>query len=498
MAISQIIQKKSSFSWVHQQFQSLKWQSRRAQLSMIGWFSQNIWDSPQLAKGMAELMSELKLTKVEFDELVPNLSRSKRFRFDYRYPKVVMIDNESAQFLKKEISIDKIAEMFELDNELLLVFRNNAQESLLSTKEWNEVLTQLRTIDISERDQLIIDRLIPYFSTLPPKERSLAVTETASFFKKEITSPRVKEFNQKMAKFDDYQKKLEIKFKDLSESERQLKVMKALKTYERLSLSCRSKGQTFAKKQAAKNGTKFFMGVGLVSTSGSYFYNNWDKEKDSKWYGNLGYDIVTASIFNYAFAKILGNNQSGFAATTIKSYGTFAGLDFLSAEAYSQLFGVSEAQAVERLNEIASQPNSRESFERLLSELESEGLDGKVQSVLNDLNQLNEVKSLEEMLEDEVTREQLIEAISLDMYYKDSGDWIRTGDKGTDRYLFHRAYDTIGTPKGIAVGMWIFNILCRDATNPKVALAKALSIYIADKVASDFIYYNLRRKAINL
>jgi len=496
--ISNMISKKNSFTWVRKQVQSLKWQSRRAQLSMLTWFAQNIWESPQLAQGMAELMTELKLTKAEFEKLLPDLSKSKRFHFDYRFPKVVLIDNESAQFFKKEISVDQIAELFKLDDEFLEVYRNNSQESLLTAGEWNELLAQFKKLDESERDSVVLGRLIPYFSTLAPKERVLAVREGASFLKGDSSNPRVVTFYKKMKKFEGYQKKLEIKFQGLSESEKQINVMKALKTYENLSLSCRSKGQTFAKRQAAKNGTKFFMGVGLVSTSGSYFYNNWDKEKDSKWYGNLGYDIVTASIFNFAFAKILGNNQSGFATTSVKSYATFAGLDFLSAQAYSELFGVSKDDAVERLNEIVAQPEAREKLEQLFNELESEDLDGDVQKVITDLSQLNEVSSLEEMLASEETREKLIEAISLDMYYKDSGDWIRTGDKGTDRYLFHRAYDSIGTPKGIAVGMVIFNILCRDATNPKKALAKALSIYIADKIASDFIYYKLRRKAINL
>jgi len=497
-SISSLIHKKNSLDWVKVQFQNLKWKTRRAQLSALSWFSQNIWESPRLAQGMAELMSELKLTKLEFDEITPELSKSKRFRFDYRFPKVVLIEFEAEQVLKKEIIVDQIAELFQLDINSLILFKNNSDESLLTKNQWSELSQNLKLVNESDRDSVTFDRLIPYLSTLPPGERAKAISQIHLFFEDEVNETLVKQFRKKIKKFDEYSRALEVKFKSLNDLERQTEVLKALKTYEKLSLSCRSKGQTLAKKQAAKNGTKFFLGVGLVSTSGSYFYNNWDKEKNSKWYGNLGYDVVTASIFNYAFAKILGNNQSGFGATTIKSYATFAGLDFLSAEAYSHLFGVSESEAGERLNKILEQPQAKENLEKMLSELEAEDIDSDIQKMINEVSQQFEVSDLSTVLELEELREKILEAISLDMYYQDSGEWIRTGDKGMDRYLFHRAYDTIGTPKGIAVGMVIFNILCRDAANPKNALAKALSLYIADKVASDFIYYKLRRKAINL
>lgn len=497
--IQSVITRPSNFSWLKKSFERISLSGQKFKLSTLNWISEHMFEnSPTLYRGMEELLNKMNLSKAEFDEVINRMPKSNRFKFEYLNPKVKLQDAEAKNYFKKEIVIDHFVSRMQIEDELREEFLHHADESLLSLKQWNDIHQSLGGIERETlQDKQRFQKFVMFLSTLPPKSREEAVQNAQEFF---VANPELKQahlFQKQLHKFEEQRLVLEKKFMNFPGAKRTYEVEKALKTYEKLSLSCRSRGSTMEKQFAAKQGTKFFLGLGLASTTGSYFYNNWDKEHDAKWFGNLGFDITTSFIFTFAYTKILGSNQSGFAGTSLKAYGTFAGLDYLSAEAYSQIFGVSQAEAEERMKKMLENPKAREELSRLKDMLESEKFDDELTKNLETIMQKMEVQNLEEIVADESNRERILEAISLDMYAQEAGDYIRTGDKGLDRYIFHRSYDVIGTPKGIAVGYLIFNTLCRNSANPKVALAKALTIYLADRVTFDYIYYNLRRKAIN-
>ncbi|GAB4408641.1 MAG: hypothetical protein OHK0056_09900 [Bacteriovoracaceae bacterium] len=489
----------SRFAWMQKGIQRLSYLEKGLRIKALIWMSEHIVeDSPFLFRSIEAILNELKLSPKEFEEVASYLPKSSRFKLTYLSPKVKLLDAESVNQFKKEIVVDQLVSKLQLDELKRDEFLHLADESVLNLNQWNKIHQTLRGVEKEtlEREQRF-QKFIMFLSTLPPRSRQESVQNVLEFFNPQTEFKQAQIFQKQLNKFSEHKMVLERKFKNLPTAQRTFEVEKALKTYEKLSLSCRSRGSTMEKQFAAKQGTKFFLGLGLASTTGSYFYNNWDKDHDMKWFGNLGFDITTSFIFTFAYTKILGSNQSGFIGTSLKAYATFAGLDYLSAEAYSQIFGVSQAEAEERLQTMLKNPKAREELARLKDMLESEKFDEKLSKNIEKIVQNMDAQNLDEIINDESNRERILEAISFDMYAQEAGEMIRTGDKGLDRYLFHRGYDVIGTPKGIAIGYLIFSTLCRNSANPKVALAKALFIYLADRVTFDYIYYNLRRQAIN-
>jgi hypothetical protein len=67
-----------------------------------------------------------------------------------------------------------------------------------------------------------------------------------------------------------------------------------------------------------------------------------------------------------------------------------------------------------------------------------------------------------------------------------------------DRYLFVRSYDVVDVPKSLLMGLWIYKTMCMGGTNMKAAITQASLIYAIDQVVSKYIYYQIRRDAINM
>jgi hypothetical protein len=474
-------------------FDNVSYQTKLSYLkAMMLWRKDDAALSLQMADLLNYALERQFIDESTVKEMLQNAS-SEKVSINFVSGKVVAIDLFEEKFPTLFNSQQRLIDLLGLDEPGLFNQIN------LKKSEW-DLLSQ--TVSSLPADQRSLRKTLSYigFATgLPQKRRTRAFANLSQYFGGEIVDGDAKTFASLEVRFQNY--RLAALKRELARGQSRATAEtladSALSTYQHVTHSCRARGGNELKTLSASRGTKFFIGLGTMSTAGSYFYNNWDKEKDSRWFGNLGWDLATTVVYNYLFTKVLGSSQAGYAGRNVQTYTLFGTVDFLNAKAYAKIFGVPEAVAEERLAALSQSPEIQEEVAKLIERLEASDLDSKfaeeLKTVLGDL----EAGDLDS-LDSEETKAALLEAIALELYDKEAGEWIRTGDRGLDRYFFHRSWDVVTTPKGLAVGMLIFNILCKNVHSPAKAISMALSIYVVDKVVSDYLYYSLRRKAINL
>jgi hypothetical protein len=286
--------------------------------------------------------------------------------------------------------------------------------------------------------------------------------------------------------------------------------------YSNLKYSCRSTKPTAESKQAAKSTSKFFMGMGISATAGTYAYANWDKDKTKfDWYGKLGHDLAWKFIFQYGYNAVMTDQAATFLKKNLSLHIFYTPADYIEAAMYEKEFGEENSfltEEYERMLEARKleDPAFVEEYNKMMSSLNNEYFFEKVKRYSKDLftgeeslpkNEFDEILSLEDIsvgdLEDEEMKERLMEAVTLKLYDENSGN-VKLGSHTLDRYLFVRTYDVVDVPKSLLMGLWIYKTMCMGGMNMKAAITQASIIYAIDQVVGKFIYYQIRRDAINM
>ncbi|MFT6071061.1 MAG: hypothetical protein ACJAT2_002706 [Bacteriovoracaceae bacterium] len=312
----------------------------------------------------------------------------------------------------------------------------------------------------------------------------------------------------------------------LSSKEVKVKVSKEMdaymKKYERLAYGCRSTKWTPERKAAGNTFKKFTIGIGLASSIGAYTYQNYDRDIDAKWIGRLGYELTAGVLVGLVASKIVSNPENSPVALALKKYFFSRGTGLVDMFAYGSLFGISNEQAQERLDNLMKDPNRRAEIEKLRQYMDQKNLyqkfkesfiekvknfkqsgvgvenkgDGMITEPVSG-NSINWDSMTEEDLEDDEIQNLLMTSIISQMYDEQKGDLIATGNVGSDRFAFHAAYGALLLPKDTFVSLYIYNTLCMGAMNPKAALIKAIGIFSLNRIIFDQIYYFSRRTSIN-
>ncbi len=312
----------------------------------------------------------------------------------------------------------------------------------------------------------------------------------------------------------------------LSSKEVKVKVSKEMdiymQKYERLAYGCRSTKWTPERKAAGNTFKKFTIGIGLASSIGAYTYQNYDRDIDAKWIGRLGYELTAGVLVGLVSSKIVSNPENSPVALALKKYFFSRGTGLVDMFAYGSLFGISNDDAKERLENIMKDPNRRAEIEKLRQFMDQKNLyqkfkesfiekvknlkesgvaiedkgDGNITEAISG-NTINWDALTTEDLEDDEIQNLLLTSIVSQMYDEQKGDLIATGNVGSDRFTFHAAYGALLLPKDTFVSLYIYNTLCMGAMNPRAALIKAVGIFSLNRIIFDQIYYFSRRTSIN-
>jgi hypothetical protein len=159
------------------------------------------------------------------------------------------------------------------------------------------------------------------------------------------------------------------------------------------------------------------------------------------------------------------------------------------------MFAKKDADEEKAYNEILQSPEFKTKLNDLISYLDKDEEKIRLQELMVPIenNRANE----KGMPTDAETKELLSKALARELYAKNQGEWIHTGDVGMDRYVFDRIWGTQSAVRNIGVNLLMYNALCMGELNPKKAYALALTYFIVNKALFDPTYNYLRRKAIN-
>jgi hypothetical protein len=278
------------------------------------------------------------------------------------------------------------------------------------------------------------------------------------------------------------------------------------KQLRRTAMGCRSPRWTPERKLAKKNFEKFTLGIGLVSNIVAYSYQNRDKPVDGIWIGRLAYETAFGLLSGYLASKIVTNPEN--------TPWVMAGKKYLFARAssvpdmflYSAIFGVNQEDAKKKLKELTDGGVSWKEFQELKDTWEKKGVYQKFQEFIDqylsdhpdDQNFPFELKELQNPQElSKAKREILMAMITAQIYEERKGEHIQTGDAGADRYAFHAAYGFVMIPKDLIITVLIYDTLCLGQLQPQKAFLQAFSVYLANRLIGDQLYYYVRRESIN-
>ncbi|MEI8348421.1 MAG: hypothetical protein WCG27_13210, partial [Pseudomonadota bacterium] len=257
--------------------------------------------------------------------------------------------------------------------------------------------------------------------------------------------------------------------------------------YENLTYKCRSMRVNDEHRRTEKAFRNVYLALNFLSTVTIYSYVNRDRPKDAQWFGKLGFDSVVGTIQRWFLSKMRANPLDGFWAKYYKNNIFYASTDLVVSPLYDFLFGQIPKWLDSRQNQAQ---------EELIRKLEEKHFD---EAIVKNMVSIPTLEN-EEILTPERTEryeEEILQNVTNNLYEEEKGDWIATGNKGLDRYVFHRLFNASMSTASVGFSLWIYHTICMGKETPSRALAQAIGIYAIDKALIDTFYFETRREAIN-
>ncbi len=286
------------------------------------------------------------------------------------------------------------------------------------------------------------------------------------------------------------------------------------KIYRSLSLKCSNKSISTTTPEQAKLLTRAFTMGSVGSAVATYSFINWDREKDGRWYGELGWTLFWASLFGHINGKYIFSNPNlkPWLHRLPLTFAVAASEDALISAAYgpvfNTLFGEKSEEKLKEIEAMKDDPGAAKILSELYQIMDKEGLFEKYEKEMLALfskkdEQGNTVAmTLEEIqnidpaeLDIEAGQEMFLEAMAQQEYQQSMGPLSLGYSSATDRYTFHRMLDVLYVPINIQLGLVMNHQICMSA-DPKVGMLKAVSTFMAGKMMMDAFYFWSRRQAI--
>lgn len=277
--------------------------------------------------------------------------------------------------------------------------------------------------------------------------------------------------------------------------------------YERLYYACRNQVKTVDNpKSEAKMLTYAITVGGVLSAASTYTFVNWDKEKDKKWWTDIGNTIVWSLIINFGAGKILSNPAWGPVKKLLAGIAAQYGFDAVVSTSYWYFSSETDEEKLAKLQEIQNSEDFQEIKTEMFRLMEEQGMMEKYQQEMKNLvvkvrgDGVSGPMSTEPLTEEEIsqlsmdemdhesTRLLFIEALSAYEYEQKGVVFGGTGNPYHDRYVFHRALDFIYQPAFLVASMVMYKQICLNP-NPKMGMLQAVGTFMATKLALDTAYF---------
>ena len=387
-----------------------------------------------------------------------------------------------------------LLEDFANPDDVKILFDCNAKfsDTLLKLELNQYEFNALKNLPLELPDEKI-EKAISYISfvrSLKIEDRSQAVEHVGDIIKGEYPNlPFVKTFKK-------YQKDIEnFIAKEKAGGATDEAAFERGKIFEKLTYGCHAKTVNVDRLAANKRFILTTISLEVAISSGSYFYNHNDQKHDFEWYKKFSFDMLL-DIGNILISSHITTNPGNENTyKMIKYYVVGAASSIPPAISYSKMFAKKDADEEKAYNEILQSPEFKTKLNDLISYLDKDEEKIRLQELMVPIedNRANE----KGMPTDAETKELLSKALARELYAKNQGEWIHTGDVGMDRYVFDRIWGTQSAVRNIGVNLLMYNALCMGELNPKKAYALALTYFIVNKALFDPTYNYLRRKAIN-
>lgn len=477
------------------------------------------------ANTLNKMLTEGIISPEDVPALLTNGTKSK-YALDFTYGEVRLINRSWDGLPDLDKTMDMILERSQPSVDQVLGLRKLLSETEFTPVEFNEFQKYFVRFPDTPEEWDLLKEYLAYATSMRSKKQMKAISELPKLFYPEDSGTYIRKFRNIRKNIDKFEvkqvKKQEKKALKKGMSEKEAKTFakaearRMTEVYSGLKYACRSTKPTAESKQAAKSTSKFFMGMGITATAGTYAYANWDRDKTKfDWYGKLGHDLAWKFIFQYGYNNIMTDQGATFLKKIISLHVFYTPADYIEAAMYEKEFGEENSFIKEEYDRILKSrkeedPEFVKNYNDAMSSLNNEFFPDKIKKFAKDLftgdvsppkSEFDEILSLQEIsvaeLEDAEMQERLMEAITLKLYTENSGS-VKLGNSTIDRYLFVRSYDMLDVPKSLMMGMWIYRTMCMGGLNIKAAITQASIIYTLDQVISKFIYYQIRRDIINM
>ena len=477
-------------------------------------------------KNATELMNkalEKKLiTSSDLDDVVANLNGRTLYYFNPTRTKI---------YSQVDIHPEKLAIIDDIldHHELPLLYRKKYHqifiEANFDTEELDLISKSIKRLPTKKDEIVLFTNYISFVNQYNDKIRreALAVIDEVFDGATPLNSKYTKKFFRDVSKSEKYEinqyEKLLKKYQKENGGEltpalrrRAAQEAKAKRTIkDRLKYGCRTKDNRrmsfedkalIAKRKA--NFTKFAAYSSIPLSIGSYALGHWDEDKDGEWYGKLSYEVGMGVIYSIFGAKFAANPSSSFFQKFWASYKFNALADIGSNSLYAMLFKAKESAINERIEELRADPDFENKVKELAKFVENERIYEKFVEKIQEILQLEtpEGMSVEEIekltpedLENPETREIVIGLIVEQMYEEKAGEMLVTGNNGLDRYSFYRLYSFLNIPKGLAMGIMMYRVMCMSPS-PQRGMAIAISMLLFNKLVINPFEYKFRNHVI--
>lgn len=477
------------------------------------------------ANTINKMLSEKIIPPEAVPDLLDNGGKGK-FALDFTYGEVKLIPRSWDGLPDLDGTMDLLLSRTQPTADQVIRLRALLTETDFTPLEFNEFQKYFVRFPETDEEWMLFKEYIHFSSTLRSKNQLKAMSELPKLFYPEDDGKFLSKFRKIRKNIEKFERKQVSKQtkkalkKGMTKEEAtafgKTEAKRMTEVYSGMKYACRSTKPTAESKQAAKSTSKFFMGMGITATAGTYAYANWDKDKSKfDWYGKLGHDLAWKFIFQYGYNTIMTDQSATFLKKMISLHVFYTPADYIEAAMYDVEFGEENSFIKEEYDRILDlrkkeDPEFVKNYNEAMSSLNNEFFPEKFKKFVREAmtgevqvpkNEFDEILSLEEVsvgdLEDEEMAERLMEAITLKIYTENSGS-VKLGNGTIDRYLFVRSYDMFDVPKSLLMGLWIYRTMCMGGLNMKAAITQASIIYTLDQIISKFIYYQIRRDVINM
>ncbi|MGK0367945.1 MAG: hypothetical protein ACI9QD_001085 [Thermoproteota archaeon] len=396
----------------------------------------------------------------------------------------------------------------------------------LDANELEIISKKLQKLPLHKEGIKRLDDYLSFTNTYFKKGRVKAIKDVDSLFNKSnfSTSKYVKKFNKQVKALDDYELKMYNKIikkmrnenggalngKLIQRAKTAAKSKRLIKQSLKNSCFSKNKNRLSLKDKSLVNKRttafkKFNMFVTLPLVATSYTLATWDDEKDANWFANLGFELSMAVLYTVFGSKYSANSSQTFAKNWVMIQTFTAVADAPNSIFYDMFPGNDGKRAEAEFEKLKLSPDYDKRIAGLTKYLQDNNLFEEMKTKFGKILHVETGYSISEAdleklrpedLDDPEIREQMIDLITEKIYDDESGELVVTGNKAVDRYSYYRGFKLLSVTKDLALGMLIYRTMC-TAVNPRVGMAKAMGLIMANRLVIVPMEYKARQWAIS-